>query len=313
MLKIYWFGYGGTSNLAENLRHVIEELKMSLITIHEWENANVKWDRLTWLNELRKADIIIIPMNYKEQPAKSSNRLVQSLSLGKPVICSPHPAYLNVIGDTECALIADEKEEWKKHLESLKDENLRNELSQKALQVSKSYSIDVIANYWLNLFSNLEKVDIIIPTYNNLPCLKLCLESIRNCTNVMYNIIVVNNGEDDNVHNYLDLQGDIIYIKKGRLNFAQAINEGLRASKEKYVCLLNDDVIVSKNWLKNMLASCKDDVGVVNPLSNCDKGFQHVYDISIGGIDLLPGVNTIEQIEPIKEDIYNYCSDKNDV
>ena len=42
-LKVYWFGYGGTSKLAEELRSVIEnELGMKLITIHEWKNANVK-------------------------------------------------------------------------------------------------------------------------------------------------------------------------------------------------------------------------------------------------------------------------------
>lgn len=318
MITCMWFGYGGSSHLAEELRPMIEEeLEMKLITIHEWDNADIKWNRLTVLDELKKADIIIIPSNYKEQPAKSNTRLTQALSLGKPVICSPLPAYTKIIGKTKCALTAKNEIEWKQCLEELKSKFLRDEFSKRALEVSKKFSIDSISGQWLNLFNSLEKVDIIIPTYNNLSCLKLCIESIRECTSFLYNIIVVNNGEDEEVHNYLDSQGDIVYIKKGRLNFAQAINIGLKAGKSKYVCLLNDDVIVSKNWLKDLVKICKNDIGVVGPLSNCDKGWQHNIDISIGnsgeGVNLLPGVHKVSEIEPIKRDIYQYDSKKNDV
>jgi len=92
-LKVIFFGYGGHAHLAEAFRPLIEELGMILITIHEHDDANVKWGLKTWREELNKADIIILPCDYKRFPAKSANKLTQSLSMGKPVVCSPLDSY----------------------------------------------------------------------------------------------------------------------------------------------------------------------------------------------------------------------------
>ena len=314
-LKIYWFGYGGNAYLVNELRPIIEDLKMELKIISEWDEADIKWQRETWIQELRNADIIVLPSNFKEQPSKSNNKLTQALSLGKPVVASPLDAYKRVLENhPKSFLLAKNKEEWKLQLVSLRDdEGLRENLSKNALEAAKDFSLDSIGSKWLNLFNNLEKVDIIIPTYKNLRCLKLCLESVRKCTHVLYNLVVVNNGNDEETHGYLDQQGDIIYIRKSPLNFSQAINEGIRATNSKYVCFLNDDVIVSHGWLEKMANSCKGNVGIVNPFSNCDKGWKHNYDIKIKDIDLLPGVNTFGQVEPIVEDIYTYSSPYSDL
>jgi GT2 family glycosyltransferase len=315
MLKLYWQGYGGSKYLAEDLRPIINKLGMSLITISEWEDSDIKWNRNTWLNELKKADIIILPTDFEKRPCKSNNRLTQYMSLGKPVIVSPLPAYLRIIEKyPNCCLIATTKEEWEERLQQLRDnENLRNTLSQNGLIASKEFSLDEITKKWVLLFSNLEKTDIIIPTYNNLSCLKQCLDSIRVCTTSLYNIIIVDNGSNLDVQKYLESQVDIVYIKKDRMNFAQAINTGLKVSTSKYVCILNDDVIVSKNWLEKMIETCKDGIGAVGLLSNCDKSWLHNYDINIGGINLLPGIHRECEIKPIIPAIYSYVSPFNEI
>jgi GT2 family glycosyltransferase len=314
-LKIGWVGYGGNSIYAEELRPTIEELGMELFTIHEWDSATIKWDRFTWLDHLKKADIIIVPANYKIQNAKSNNRLTQAMSLGKPVICSPLPAYLRIAEKhPNTFLIADTLESWKEALQRLRDDpGLRTEMGKKAREASKDYSIDAMAAKWLQLLGSLDAVDIVIPTYKNLRGIKLCLESIRKCTQVLHKVIIVNNGTDEALHQYLDQQRDIIYIKKGRSNFAQAVNEGIKAGRSKYVCILNDDVIVSKGWLETMVESCRGDVGAVGPLSNCDQGWLHKYNINIGGVDLGPGTNSFDQIEPIIDQIYDYKSPYNEM
>jgi glycosyltransferase involved in cell wall biosynthesis len=310
-LKVYWIGYGGNSVFAEDLRPTIEKLGMSLTTIHEHSNANIQWNRFTWLGHLREADIIIVPANWKVQPAKSNNRLTQAMSLGKPVICSPMPAYLKVAeSHPDSFLIADTVEEWEKALIQLRDDQeFRLAMGKRALEASKDYSIDVIAKKWLDVFaSDPDCVDIVIPTYKNLRGLKLCLESIRNCVGIPHKIFVVNNGSDEQLHQYLSTQDDITYIKKDKLNFAQAVNIGIRAGKYKYVLILNDDTILSRNSLETMVKACEVGVGGVNPLSNCDFGWRHTHDIEIGGVRLQPGINTFEQIEPIVEQIHDYKS-----
>ena len=191
-LQVYWFGYGGHKKYAEELRPIIEELGMELKTISEWEDSDIKFERETWINHLRNADIIILPTDYEKWPGKSNNKLTQAMALEKPVIASSLPAYERIYKEHENSFLIANKDEWKEKLEFLRDnEEARKELAKNALEASKEFSIDSIGNQWIELFDKLEKVDIIIPTYNNLECLKLCLDSIRNCTDVLYNIIVI--------------------------------------------------------------------------------------------------------------------------
>ena len=315
MLKVMTACYGGNAFLAENLRPLINSLDMRLFTLHEWDNADIKWELNSWLDHLRQADIVICPANYKIQPEKSANRLTQAMALGKPVICSPLRAYLDVLNSHPgSCLIADTPEEWKERLILLRDNpSIREEISKKALFASQSYSIDAMGQKWANLFCNnssMDRVDIVIPVYTG-TCLKMCLDSIRACTtDIGYNVIVVNNGPNEEIHKYLMQQKDLVYIKKGPMTFAKAVNIGIKAGKEKYVCILNDDVIVSRGWLSELVNTCKRDpsIGVVGPLSNCNKGWLHNYDLIIKGVQLLPGANTIEQIAPIIPDIYSFKS-----
>jgi len=316
-LKVMSCSYGGNSVLVENLRPLIESLSMELCTIHEWDSANIKWEAGTWRQHLSQADIIIVPSNYEIQLAKSANRVTQAMALGKAVVCSPLQAYLDVDRDHPgCMLIARTNEEWKEHLTRLRDdEAFRKELGQRALEASKDYFIDAIGAKWVSaLFSSDDKVDIVIPTYNNLRCLKLCIESIRACTSIPYKTIVVNNGPDESVHQYLSEQADINYIRTGRMTFAQAVNKGIQAGTSKYVCIQNDDTIVSKGWMNELIRPVQENsqVGAVGCLSNCDKNWLHSLNINIGGVDLLPGSNTFEQIEPIVQQIHNYKSPYSD-
>jgi GT2 family glycosyltransferase len=310
-LKVYFFGYGGSSHLAEELRPLINSLEMDLVTIHEWENANVKWNLNTWRDELNKADIIIIPCDYKRFPAKSANKLTQVMTMGKPVVCSPLDAYKAIEEKYQgCCLFADNPEEWKEQLLRLRNSpDFRKELGQRGVTIAQDVRIDRIGEKWVNLLQTVKiSTDIIIPTFNNLRGLKLCIESIRHCTPETHTVIVVNNGPDSQIHEYLEQQKDVIYIKKDRMTFAQAVNVGIKAGQGQYVMILNDDTIVSDGWLGGLLRACGEGIGAVGPLSNCDKGWLHNYDIKIGGVDLLPGLNTFEQIEPIIPSIYAFKS-----
>jgi glycosyltransferase involved in cell wall biosynthesis len=315
-LKVINFCYGGHAHLAEAFRPFIEKNGMVLITIHEWDSANIRWNLNTWREELKKADIIILPADYKSFPAKSNNKLTQAMSLGIPTICSPLPAYIEIENKYPgCCLIASNEDEWEEHLLRLRNSpDLRKEIGQKGLEASKEYHIDLIGGKWAKVFNSIKSisqkssVDIVIPTYKNIRGIKLCIDSIRACTPEPYKIIVVNNGNDQALHDYLSGQPDINYIKKERLNFAQAINLGIKAGTGQFVMILNDDVIVSKGWLKELIGVCKEGIGAVGPLSNCDRNWLHEFPLNIAGVDLLPGLNTFEQIEPIIQDIYDFRS-----
>ena len=206
-LQVYWFGYGGSSWMAEKMREMIEDdLGMKLITIHEHPDANIPYSVDTVYNHLEKADIIIVPANFRRQFCKSNNRLTQAMALSKPVICDPMPAYLPIVKNYQNAIMTNNgvDAEWRYALIKLRDDaELRKVLSSNAFQSSKDYSIENIAQKWINTlisFTNkeyinvTEKVDVVIPTKNNLEILEECLKSFKN-SNLNETVYVIDNGE----------------------------------------------------------------------------------------------------------------------
>jgi GT2 family glycosyltransferase len=89
---------------------------------------------------------------------------------------------------------------------------------------------------------------ILIPTWNNLPLLKLCVESIRHHSAYTHQIILhINDGND----------GTIEWAKQQKLDFTQsaenigicrAINLAAGLAKQDFILYLNDDMYVLPNW-----------------------------------------------------------------
>lgn len=99
------------------------------------------------------------------------------------------------------------------------------------------------------------QVSIIIPNWNGKELLRECLDSLEKQTDKDFEIIVVDNGSKDYSIEYLTNNYPEITIVKLDKNygFAKAINEGVKKSKAKYVVFLNNDTIVDKDWVKNLV------------------------------------------------------------
>lgn len=119
--------------------------------------------------------------------------------------------------------------------------------------------------------------DIILLSYESPDLLKKCVESILNCTHVKSRLIIVDNASKSaEVVKYLqEVRGnENITIEKvfseENKGFAAGMNKGMRLSEAPFVCLLNNDCIVTSGWLKEMIlvASTRGDIGLVNPQSS---------------------------------------------
>jgi vacuolar-type H+-ATPase subunit F/Vma7 len=219
--------------------------------------------------------------------------LTQALALGKPVICSPLPSYLEVAKRHPGAfLIADSPEEWEEKLKILKEnQSYREQLSQKALMASQDYSIEVMGNKWLAVLlspqdklptvtknnEEQEPVDIIITNYNNIEYLKLCFESIKRNTVYPYRIIISDAGSNAETWEYYKSLKDVVIIgSQGiRRNYSETCNAGIAGSKSDYFAILNSDVIVSEKWLENIINKFDSvsNLAACGVLSNCDRGW----------------------------------------
>ncbi|SFA93669.1 Glycosyltransferase, GT2 family [Cohnella sp. OV330] len=121
---------------------------------------------------------------------------------------------------------------------------------------------------------------IIIPTYNQRELLGKCIHSIVRHTEPSYEIIVIDNGSNDGTAEYLaKLGGTVRYrVLERNLGFAGACNIGLMMAKGRTLMLLNNDTIVTDNWLDNLLACLNSDpgIGMVGPVTNFISGEQQI-------------------------------------
>jgi GT2 family glycosyltransferase len=96
-------------------------------------------------------------------------------------------------------------------------------------------------------------VSIVVPVYNQLSFTKGCLDSIRKYSEPS-EIIIVDNGSSDGTKEFLAACPDIIVITNdNNRGFAGACNQGAKAAKGEWVVILNNDVVVSPNWLTGLV------------------------------------------------------------
>ncbi len=87
---------------------------------------------------------------------------------------------------------------------------------------------------------------IIIPNFNGKDFLNDCLKSLPK----KQEIIIIDNGSTDNsLQLAKKLIPNIKIIKNNQnLGFAKAVNQGITAASNKYIALINNDLILSPNW-----------------------------------------------------------------
>jgi GT2 family glycosyltransferase/tetratricopeptide (TPR) repeat protein/glycosyltransferase involved in cell wall biosynthesis len=136
---------------------------------------------------------------------------------------------------------------------------------------------------------------IIILAHNQLDHTRLCLDSIRAHTPLPHELILVDNASTDGTLEYFRSlaakQNNVVVIRNSlNLGFAAGNNQGLAIAKGECVVLLNNDTVVTADWLEKMLATLQrhPDVGVVGPMSNYVAGRQLVPDAAYRSLDELP-------------------------
>ena len=115
------------------------------------------------------------------------------------------------------------------------------------------------------------KASIVVPVYNSMEYTKQCIESIYRYTPGLgtdYELIIRSDGSTDGVNEYLKtlpnektflyghnvrLQGELVYSVEG-----------------KYTVFVSNDVVVTENWIENLLKCLESDpaVGMVVPTTN---------------------------------------------
>lgn len=99
----------------------------------------------------------------------------------------------------------------------------------------------------------------IIVNWNGRSFISSCIDSIFNQTYKNFEIIVVDNcSSDGSVDFFGEKYPDIKIVElKKNYGFALGNNMGFKESSGKYIALINNDVVLDKFWLENMIKMIK--------------------------------------------------------
>lgn len=127
----------------------------------------------------------------------------------------------------------------------------------------------------------INKVSIIMLTFNQLADTRQSVESLQKYTPVDYELIFVDNGSVDDTREYLEglkkTHGNVrIIYNQHNVGFAKANNQGMRIAVGEYILLLNNDVVLTEGWLERLLICIDSDtgVGIAGPCTNHAVGQQ---------------------------------------
>ncbi len=103
-----------------------------------------------------------------------------------------------------------------------------------------------------------------------------CVDSIVANTRFPYRLIIVDNASEHETRQYLEgltRREDVavtVIRNEENLGNSKAANQGMRLSDADFVCILDNDTIVTEHWLTEMVKVAQSDasIGVVNPYSN---------------------------------------------
>lgn len=118
--------------------------------------------------------------------------------------------------------------------------------------------------------------DIIIPVWNQLEITKRCISCIEKNTAYPHRLVIIDNASESDTRDFLqgirNTPGSKITLVRNKENegFIKAVNKGISLARGKFICLLNNDTIVTPGWLSEMIKIFELDpkMGIVNPSSN---------------------------------------------
>src|SRR6266540_5652065 len=123
-------------------------------------------------------------------------------------------------------------------------------------------------------------VSIILKTWNALEWTKLCVNSIKRYTpNTLYELIVVDNGSTDGTVEFLkQLSSAKLILNTDNKGCISANLQGLSNATGNYICLIDNDVVASVNWLERLVEAIQEDnqTGIAAPLQ-FSKDLAHPY------------------------------------
>jgi GT2 family glycosyltransferase/tetratricopeptide (TPR) repeat protein len=135
-------------------------------------------------------------------------------------------------------------------------------------------------------------VSIVILTFNQRRYTEECLAALERHTPEPYEVILVDNGSHDGTVTWLESMAAAnpryrLISNNVNRGFAAGCNQGLAEARGEYLVLLNNDVVVTPEWISGLMECHRAEsrVGIVGPLTNNSSGIQGLGNVERGGME----------------------------
>jgi GT2 family glycosyltransferase/glycosyltransferase involved in cell wall biosynthesis len=218
-------------------------------------------------------DIGIIP--FQRTPLTEATdpvKLYEMLAAGLEVVATPLPELMR---HGEAVRLAFDPNEFVEAIEQALTEASGGNARRQKLPRGETWSdrVDTLERELVELFP---QVTIGIVTFNNLELTELCLASIGSSTVYPnFEVVVVDNASSDGTADWLRDEiaarpSHRVVLNSENRGFGPACNQALGDSEAEFVCLLNNDTVVTRGWLSTLVRALGEskEVGLVGPSTN---------------------------------------------
>ena len=223
---------------------------------------------------LRDFDVAIIPFKLIELTRCTNPvKLYEYMAAGKAVVAAAMP---EVIDATDLVYIANDARSFADCIaRALAEDSAALRARRREWARAHTWP-SRIGQLTEAIETSLPLVSVIVLTYNNWRYSKACLFAVRHWSDYPnLEIIVVDNASTDDTRAGLSIlaQQDErirVILNDTNLGFAAGNNVGLRAARGEYVILLNNDTVVTRGWVRDLIRPMQRDpaIGLVGPLTN---------------------------------------------
>jgi GT2 family glycosyltransferase len=221
-----------------------------------------------------KFDVEVIPFRLSPLThATDPVKLYEALAAGRGVVATPMRA-LAPLAARDLVRFAETPEEFIRQIASAAAAAPGEIARRRAFARENTW--DVRAGELSRRLQDLwPLVSILIVTHDGLPWTRLCLESIDRRTDwPRFEVVVADNASTDGTREWLgdeERRGSLRAVMlPGNRGFAAGINAAAAASHGAYLCVMNNDTVVTRGWLSALVRHLDRDpgLGMVGPSTN---------------------------------------------
>ena len=243
---------------------------------------------------LAQWDVCVIPFKITPLTAATDPvKVYEMLAAGRPIVATPMDELVDLASRGLVRLAATAEDMIAQVQAACAEDNdtRRTERRRFAAENSWSHRREELVRASRLPFP---RASVVVVTYNNLELNRLCIESVLADNDYPdFEVIVVDNASTDGTPEFLrtvaerDTRVRLVLNSENR-GFAGGNNDGVAASSGEYVCMLNNDTVVTGSWLSSLVRHLQDDprLGLVGPVTNAisneariEVGYEYVADM----------------------------------